>query len=215
MPQDRRSTAGRYQDTPPSFVPADCEGGDMGYYRGDYYRGDYYQGDLFGSLFSGIKRVAGAVIGATPAGQAAKALIPAFKPRPMIPMLPPPGGVGTRIDIPFFPDPSATSYFDPNQVARAGAAGVVCNIKGYRANKSTYVTRGGGTSKYPRQILIHPKGTECVKIRRMNVSNARALRRAIRRATGFKKLAMRVLRLTSPGHKRRFAGFKTRRKKAA
>lgn len=60
-------------------------------------------------------------------------------------------------------------------------------------NRSTYVTRGGGTSRWPVGLAIHPKGTEAVTSRRMNVGNARALRRALRRARGFAKLARRVL----------------------
>jgi hypothetical protein len=51
--------------------------------------------------------------------------------------------------------------------------------------------------------------------RRMNVCNARALRRAIRRARGFEKLALKSIRLVSPQrlkHKH-FGGFKTSRKR--
>jgi hypothetical protein len=66
-------------------------------------------------------------------------------------------------------------------------------MRGYRLNKSTYITRGGGTSRWAPGISVHPKHTEFVKSRRMNVGNARALRRALRRARGFAKLARRVL----------------------
>ena len=52
--------------------------------------------------------------------------------------------------------------------------------------------------------------------RRMNVCNPKALRRAIRRARGFEKLALKSIRLVSPQRlkHRHFAGFKkaTRRK---
>src|SRR5207247_8096662 len=65
-------------------------------------------------------------------------------------------------------------------------------VHGLRPNKSTYVTRGGGTSHWPAQLIVHPKHTELVKSRRMNVGNARALRRALRRARGFVKLARRA-----------------------
>jgi hypothetical protein len=60
-------------------------------------------------------------------------------------------------------------------------------------NRSTYVTRGGGTSRWPVGLAIHPKGTEPVPSRRMNVANPRALRRGLRRLRGFAKLARKVL----------------------
>jgi len=72
---------------------------------------------------------------------------------------------------------------------------------GYRFNKSTYVTRGGGTSKWPVGLTVHPKGTTCVKRRRRNVGNARALRRAISRVKGFVKLARKAHQLVGGGHR--------------
>ena len=64
-------------------------------------------------------------------------------------------------------------------------------------NKSTYVTRGGGTSRWPPQLEVHFKGTEAVPTRRMNVANPRALRRALRRVAGFAKITKRVRRAVS------------------
>jgi len=49
--------------------------------------------------------------------------------------------------------------------------------------------------------------------RRMRVTNPRALRRAIRRATGFAKLARRVLHFTSPRPPRGRAIFRRKRTK--
>jgi hypothetical protein len=60
-------------------------------------------------------------------------------------------------------------------------------------NRSTYVTRGGGTSRWPVGLAVHPKGTEPVPSRRMNIANPRALRRGLRRLRGFAKLARKVL----------------------
>src|SRR5467141_4435191 len=54
-------------------------------------------------------------------------------------------------------------------------------------NKSTYVTRGGGTSRWQNKLILHPAGTECVTVRRRHVTNAKALRRAISRVKGFVK----------------------------
>ena len=80
-------------------------------------------------------------------------------------------------------------------------------VRGLHPNKSTYVTRGGGTSRWPQQLVIHAKHSELVKTRRMNVGNARALRRSLRRLSGFAKLARRVLviqhRFKKRGVKRR------------
>jgi len=67
------------------------------------------------------------------------------------------------------------------------------HVRRMHANRSTYITRGGGTSRWPAQLLVHPKGTEAVPSRRMNVGNARALRRSLRRLRGFAKLARKVL----------------------
>lgn len=54
--------------------------------------------------------------------------------------------------------------------------------------------------------------SKCVRNRHMNVTNPRALRRSIRRLTGFEKLARRVLRITT--HKPvTIHGFKRGRKR--
>jgi hypothetical protein len=72
---------------------------------------------------------------------------------------------------------------------------------GYRLNKSTYVTRGGGTSRWPAgALLVHPKHSTCVKRRRRNVGNAKALRSAISRVKGFVKLARKAHALVGGHH---------------
>jgi hypothetical protein len=47
----------------------------------------------------------------------------------------------------------------------------------------------------------------------MNVTNVHALRKALRRAHGFARLAMKTIHLVHPKHKGRFGGFRKRRKK--
>src|SRR5439155_24108202 len=89
------------------------------------------------------------------------------------------------------------------------AAGRV--MKGYHPNKSTYETRGGGTSRWPQELEIHHKGEVLVKNRRMNVGNARALKRALRRAGGFARRARRVMSFTHPKSGR--GHFKVRARK--
>ncbi len=90
--------------------------------------------------------------------------------------------------------------------APTGAALAACDIKGHHLNRSTYYTHSFGL------FHKHEKGSTCVKNRRMNVGNARALRRALTRARGFEKLAMKTIRILHPGKKGRFGGFKTRRR---
>lgn len=179
----------------------------MPYYRaGDYYRGDYYRGDP--GIFSGIgKFIGGAVksvarvVGAVapgPVGMLARAIAPPasaggrvtfFPPEPSIPnpFITPP--VGTQL-VPFSGGGGGGGNYPVT--SGQGVAMTVCPTKGTRMNKSTYVTRGGGTSRWPNELIVHPKGTECVKTRRLNVANPRALRRALRRAAGFVKLARRA-----------------------
>jgi hypothetical protein len=64
--------------------------------------------------------------------------------------------------------------------------------RGYRLNKTTYIVRGGGTSRWPVGVQVIPKHTVAVKSRRMNVANPRALRRSLRRVAGFAKTVKRV-----------------------
>lgn len=45
----------------------------------------------------------------------------------------------------------------------------------------------------------------------MQVTNTRALRRALRRAHGFARIAMKTIKIVNPRHKGRFGGWKKRR----
>lgn len=161
------------------------------YGGGNYAAGDYaYGGGNYqaGGIIKDIGKGLLGLVKKTPIGFVASTALSLIKPKP--PMI----DVVYRGEDALMRNPGGV-------LVGGGAAGVairpelmgMCNVKGRRLNKSTYVTRGGGTSGWPQQILIHPKGTECVKSRRMNVTNVRALRRAVRRATGFAKLARRVM----------------------
>jgi len=210
----------------------------MGYYRGDHYRrfaGDYYRGDpgffsFIGKAIKGAARVVGgAAMGFISGGGIKGAIVGAA------------GGAGLAVREGIQQETLAAgdqgSAMTPElreahaaAIARAAAksglpmirtlggppmatvgGGMPGYVHGLRPNKSTYVTRGGGTSHWPQQLIIHPKHTELVKSRRMNVGNARALRRALRRASGFAKLARRVLRTT---HQFKAKGFPRGRAKA-
>ena len=198
----------------------------MGYYQGDHYRsrrfaGDYYRGDPgflsgIGHFFSGIARKAinlipgvGPVIGTalelrsklrhvgvpTPTGgpPVISDMIAATE-RGMM------NGGRNPNNLPGFPNaPGGLITQSPmgTPVHPAAIAMEIAQMQRHtHPNKSTYVTRGGGTSRWGVGLQVHPKGTEAVTSRRMNVGNARALRRALRRARGFAKLAHKVLRVT-------------------
>lgn len=191
----------------------------MPYYSaGDYYgregfaAGDYYQGDIFGigKLIGGVAKAVGGVVGG-PIGAVLRVGGGILAPKPpgmaVTPFAPGPGGLipapgGMHMTIP------------PGRVlVGGGQAGIPIRPQlvgiphGLHPNRSTYVTRGGGTSHWPVQLLVHPKGTENVRTRRMNVGNARALKRALRRARGFERLARSVMVVhrfkRHPGKKRK------------
>lgn len=82
-------------------------------------------------------------------------------------------------------------------LSAAGASGTIGALSGagYTSRRDRMAAGGGGTR------------------RRMHVTNPKALRRAIRRTTGFAKLAMKTIRLVHPQKKARFGGFKAKGRK--
>lgn len=148
----------------------------------------------FGSLFSKVLKGGAGFLSGGPAG-AARALIGTTGQGPR--RVPGIGGFIERI-VPG----GRSGFFDGGrgfgggggrevrssivQEARENTAamGLVCP-SGETPNKSRYHLKDG--------TLIEP-GTRCVKIRRIDVGNAKALRRSIRRENGFVKLAKRALR---------------------
>lgn len=200
------------------------------YSRGDYYRGDYYRGDLFGSLLKGIGGAVkgfvtggpvGAIGGAISAVTAKKITPPTlYAQQAPMPMIAPPlvssqprqmidirGPFGTGIGLGPYAGGQAPvgTMLPPSQ----GGFTQACGIKGTRPNKSGYYkqrTRGN-----PADVVYIPKGSVCVKTRRMNVANARALRRSIRRAQGFAKMARRVMTFVSARAPKGRAKFRRRK----
>jgi len=162
--------------------------------------GDYktygYGGDpgFLSSLWKGVKTVAGGIIGgmiAGPAGAAIGAGVGAGKKQQQPFQLPGTvGGAvsfpgGTQVGIGFLPQGRLPPY-------TASGPGVLA---------------GGG--QLPRGALpmvngtcvvgYHPVKTGagyCVRNRRMNTANPRALRRGMRRVAGFEKLARRTIAFT-------------------
>lgn len=111
---------------------------------------------------------------------------------------------------------STTSYYSKQGAAGGSGmalmkAGAGCGVvwtgtrwRAQRINKSTYITRGGGTSRWPAgKLIVHPAGTECVTVRRRHVTNAKALRRAISRVKGFVKVYRKAAALVGARHRSR------------
>ena len=173
----------------------------MSYYRGDYYRGDagnYYKGDPFlgGLIAAGVRRVAaplvrkagrwvgrqtvGGLIGKT-AGAAAAA--------------------GTAVSIGremMTPGPARPIEIDVGSMLPGG---------------EPFISRGQCPPGYHLNKADGPKGPKgsyCVKNRKMNPLNPRALKRGLRRAEDFEKFARRTVNALRTGPKK----FKNIRAKA-
>jgi len=166
----------------------------MGYYMGDYYAGS--RGDPgIGSFLSGLASSALSFIpGLGPiASKGLSGLVTgATKGRGIVKSV---GGAIMR-----HPAISAAGAAGVAVAAGAGAERMIAGPgglppKGYHHCKSKHGCKHGAF----------------VRNRRMNVCNPRALRRSIRRAQGFAKLAMRTIHLVHPKKKGRFGGFKKRK----
>jgi hypothetical protein len=161
-----------------------------------YYQGDMYRGDFFGALgkiFSTAKRVASPVFSAL-------------------------GGVMSH--------PSAAATGAISGVAHAGGALVrragtaVAQHPVLAAAGAATAAAGAGTmlaGKPGVHMKVHPV-TGRVSVghrRRMRATNPKALRRALRRAYAFERIAMRTIHLLHPRKRARFGGFRRHRRKAA
>lgn len=170
---------------------------------GDYYRGDYYRGDPFlGGLVKGLGKVVGGVAKTVggfvpgPGGAVLRAagglLAPTKLPGPLplqgtaiapLPPMPVTRTPGLRGAMQRLLPGGATGYeVSPSELLAGMSDGCP---KGYHRNKAGYYTAAGYV----------PAGSKCVKNRRMNVVNPRALRRGIRRAKG----AVKLLRKAASG----------------
>lgn len=198
----------------------------MSYYRGDYYRGDPFLGALVGALAKPaigiVKKAGGALIKAVGGKAAAGAIggavvsevISNATSPPPVPQLPVPmNAFAPGGNLPGFKIPGTSTMLDPLHALPGGkpltytdpaaVAAQASGMRGYRPNKTGYWLKSGS--------YVYP-GTKLVKSRRMNVGNARALRKAIRRGRGFAKLAKSVLSFVSarPPKGRAYFGKKRR-----
>lgn len=187
----------------------------MSYYRGDYYAGDYYAGDPFlGALFRGAGRMLKGAIGAftglgAPRAVAAAtpSIVPAASGAGMAAIAGRAGELARRAGAIVARHPVISA------AGAAGAIGVLTGgvtrgAMGRAALPAGAVPRGYHISKPHAGVPEH-----LVRNRRMRVTNPRALRRAIRRAHGFARLARRVLSFTSPRAPRGRAIFRRKRAK--
>ncbi len=162
-----------------------------------YYQGDMYQGDpgFFSSIFGLGKRLLG--FGGGAATSAAPGIVRAAGTGIMKRL---PAGVSTVLGR------AAGAIGRHPTLSAAGAAGVI-------GAAGAAIGRHGMVAAGQKGMHISKKTGQLVRNKRMRVTNPRALRRAIRRATGFARLARRVLHFTSPRGPRGRAIFKHRRAK--
>ncbi|SRR5229473_529859 len=150
-----------------------------------YYNGDFYQGDPgFGSFLGKAFGYAKGFLPGGPALGTVGKVVGIVK-----------GRVGGKIM-----NAGRVLAKHPVMTAAgaAGAIGVAGMGRGSRAAAGMGGGAGGGFGR---------------KHRRMRVTNVKALRRAIRRASGFARIARRVLRFTSPKPPRGRVFFKSRGRK--
>ncbi len=177
----------------------------MPYYMGDYYEGDYYEGDPgfwglavravtgLGRLGRAQRAVRGIVTsGAATAGRAIERVKGVVAQHPVLTAAGAAGAAGAGIGV-------GMQRTMGGPLARVGMMPGGLQPKGYHMSK-------------PQRIPKNP-APHLVRNRRMRVTNPRALRRAIRRAAGFARMARRVMRFTSPRPPRGRAYFRPRRRK--
>ncbi len=92
----------------------------------------------------------------------------------------------------------------------AGAAGGAILAAG-EAGRAGIFGRAAGKHPSARHLRALAMGLKRARPR-MNVTNVHALRRALRRAHGFARVAMRTIHLVHPKKKARFGGFRKRKK---
>lgn len=173
----------------------------MSYYRGDFYRGDFYRGDPgFWSVLGGIaKSAVGFIPGVGPVASQALSHINVG------------GGAGKVSAISSLGSKAVAAVKGHPILSAAGAAGAI-GAGGALVGRETALMGAPGAGRKGFHMSKARKGhpSHMVRNRRMNVCNPRALRRSIRRAHGFAKLAMRTIHIVHPKKKGSFGGFKKR-----
>lgn len=164
----------------------------MSYYaqKGDFYNGGasgYYQGDpFFGALLA-----------------RALPVVAGFFKRKAPQMIQAAGPIAARVA-----GAVGRAVSRHPVLSAAGAAGTIGVLGGVGATRMS----GAGTNalggRGMHMIARGPHAGQATKNRRMHVTNVKALRRAIRRAHGFEKLARKVMGFSSPHKPKGRAYFK-------
>lgn len=182
----------------------------MSYYMGDYYRGDFYRrGDpgFLSFLGGALKTVGGFIPGVGPlisgVGSAISAKAAAGAAA---------SAAGAALTKPGFYQGATRVYGSLKSTALkhpvltgAGAAGIIGAAAGAIGGRAS----AGGDRKCKHLL---PSG-KCR--RRMRATNTKALRRALRRAYAFERIAMKTIHLVHPRKRGRFGGFKKPRRRSA
>jgi len=142
----------------------------------------YYTGDP--GFFSIVKSLAGSALGLAPGGGVVKQTLGSLIKR----------GGGAIMKHP---------------ISAAGAAAAGSIVVAGTMGRAGVFGRAAGKHPSARHLKALAMGLKRARPR-MNVTNVHALRRSLRRAHGFAKLAMRVIHLVHPKKKVRFGGFKKR-----
>lgn len=177
----------------------------MSYYQGDYYSGDpgflSGLGKVFGGIASfipGVGGVVGKAISAISGG--AKKTVVAMAKHPTVSAA---GAAAT----------GAVVGEGMHRMLTPSAAGAGMGAVNGRMHPAAAAGGRGYHMSKPRKcggVIIPP---HLVRNRRMRVTNPRALRRAIRRAHGFARLARKVMSFTSARGARGRAHFRARRRR--
>lgn len=162
------------------------------YRQGLMAQGDYYRGDgLFGFIGKALKAVAPVLpFGIGTAVQAISSIGGSARPKGTV-LRAGPGVYQQQIGATLPPPPTFSGFQMGGQVS---------------------IGTGQALAPGPKRSF-GPLSATGRKRRRMNVTNAKALRRAIRRARGFEKLARKVLGFTTPKRPKGRAYFRARAKR--
>ena len=170
----------------------------MSYYMGDFYRGD----PGIGSFFSGlVKKAVGFIPGVGPIASAVMGVMPGgARVKPVAGAITAAAGAvkGAIVKHPV--------------LSAAGAAGALGTMAGVGAEK---ILSAGGACPRGHHISKskHSLG-KCVRNRRMNSCNPRALRRAVRRLHSFARHYRKTVGFVSPHPKKGRMYFKKRKRAA-
>ncbi len=174
----------------------------MSYYQGDYYRGAMRRGDpgFLSFLGNAAKAIGGFIPGVGPLITAGGELLSKVGTKAATTAITKPGFFegATKVVGRAGSSLKSTALKHPvlTGAGAAGLAGVAAGVAGTKL-----LSRGGGGGGRKR--------------RRMRATNTKALRRALRRAYAFERIAMKTIHLVHPRKKGRFGGFKKPRRRTA